>query len=127
MWVQTFSSETDDIKKVVQDANKVLNTSLAWADNKKVIGVVNRRPKNLGDLILKRKKLALNSSSSIPGTVRCTPLPQPGQKKKVGRPCVSCDLMSLNDTITSSANGKIFKCPQGSCISRNVIYCASCI
>jgi len=104
----------------------MLPQSAAWTGNDKVIGVVNRRPRNLADLILKRKKFALDQSRDSMGTTRCTPLPEPGLKRKVGLPCASCDLMSSSGTVKSSVNGKLFRTPSANCKSKNVIYCASC-
>ena len=127
LWVQTFGPASNDIQDAVKEANTMLQKSPAWSDNKKVIGVVSRRPKNLGDLILTRKKFALDTSFNSEGTVRCSPLPVPGVKHKAGRPCESCDLMSSNNHITSTANGKTFKTPKANCKSRNLVYCAMCI
>ncbi len=127
MWVQTFGPATPDIQKAVKEANTMLPNSPAWSDNKSAIGVVNRRPRNLGDMILKRKSLALNTSSESVGTIRCTPFPAPGIKRKVGRPCDSCGLMSGNNTVSSTTNGKIFKTPSADCKSRNIVFCATCM
>jgi len=126
LWVQTFGPATAPIKKLVKDANKLLQSSQAWADNKTVMGVVCKRAKNIGDMILKRKHLALSSHNNSEGTERCTSLPLPNQKRKRGRPCASCPLMSNSSTITSTATGKIFKTPRADCKSRNLIYCAQC-
>ena len=78
LWVQTFGTATDEIHKAVNEANTMLPKSVAWTDNDKVIGVVNRRPRNLADMILKRKRFALDSTHDASGTTRCTPLPEPG-------------------------------------------------
>ena len=126
LWVQTYGPATDDIQKAVKEANSMLPQSPAWTGNDKVIGVVNRRSRNLADLILKRKKFALDESRESLGTSRCTPLPEPGQKRKVGRPCASCDLMSSSGSVRSSVNGKIYKTPSANCKSKNLVYCASC-
>ena len=80
----------------------------------------------LADLILKRKKFALDESRESLGTSRCTPLPEPGQKRKVGHPCASCDLMSSSGTVRSSVNSKIYITPSANCKSKNLVYCASC-
>lgn len=126
LWIQTYGPATNDIHKAAKEANTMLPQSAAWTGNDKVIGVVNRRPRNLADLILKRKKFALDQSRDSMGTTRCTPLPEPGLKRKVGRPCASCDLMSSSGTVKSSVNGKLFRTPSANCKSKNVIYCASC-
>ena len=125
MWTQTFGPETPVIKKVVKEANEMLQKCPVWSKNDKVISVVNRRPKNIGDMILKRKRLAL-STGNTPGTNRCSPLINQNRSKKKGRPCTCCPMMSNSESIRSSATGKSFKLPEGNCKSRNVIYCAEC-
>ena len=126
LWVQTFGPATEAITEAVREANTVLPRSPAWEGNNNVIGVVNRRPRNLGDLILKRKRNALDTSSP-PGTARCTPFSAPEVKRKVGRPCASCNLMSECNSITSSDTGKIYSTPSADCKTKNTIYCATCL
>ena len=104
----------------------MLQKSPAWENENKVIGVVTKRPKNLGSMILLRRKRALDSNIQSQGTSRCTPLPQPGEKRKVGRPCTSCGMMSGSNSITSKTTGRPFRTPSASCKSRNIVYCASC-
>ena len=127
LWVQTFGPATEAITEAVREANTVLPRSPAWEGNNNVIGVVNRRPRNLGDLILKRKRNALDTTSSPPGTARCTPFSAPEVKRKVGRPCASCNLMSECNSITSSDTGKIYSTPSADCKTKNTIYCATCL
>ena len=127
LWVQTFGPATPVISDAVKEANTILMTSPAWEGDNKVIGVVSRRPRNLGDLILKRKRLALDISSSHSGTKRCTPFPKPGDKRKPGRPCASCNLMSDSNSITSTKTGRIYSTPSADCKSKNIIYCATCV
>ena len=79
----------------MKEANSMLPQSSAWTGNDRVIGVVNRRSRNLADLILERKKFALDESHESLGASRCTPLPELGQKRRVGHPCASCDLIHL--------------------------------
>lgn len=126
LWVQTFSPETSKIKKLVRDTNKAIHKSTAWKDVRKAICVVSRRGKNLGDLILQRKKFALESHSGHSGTSRCTPIPRPGAKRSRGRPCEACPLMSNNILNTSSVTNKSFVAPHGNCKSKNLIYVARC-
>ena len=127
LWIQTFGPATNAIMDVVKEANTILPNSPAWEGDDKVIGVVNRRPRNLGDMILKRKRLALDTSLTTTGTGRCTPFPVPGVKRKAGRPCASCNLMSESNSITSSTTGKIYSTPTADCKSKNTIYCATCL
>lgn len=127
MWVQTFGPASPHIQEAVAEANAILKSSTPWIGEKKVIGVVNKKPKNLGEMILKKKHFALDTSLVIPGTSRCTPLPTPGLKKPMGRPCGSCGLMSGNDTVSSSTNGRVFKTPSATCKTKNIVYCATCI
>jgi hypothetical protein len=78
------------------------------------------------DDFLCHNSLALDPTLDSSGTTRCTPLPEPSLKRKVGRPCASCDLMSNSGTVKSSVNGKIFKTPSANCKSKNIVYCATC-
>ncbi|KAL5257921.1 hypothetical protein ACHWQZ_G012763 [Mnemiopsis leidyi] len=127
LWIQTYGPATQAITDAVKEANNILTTSPAWEGDSKVIGVVNRRPRNLGDLVLKRKKLALDTSMFHSGTTRCTPFPEPGVKRRPGRPCASCDLMSESTSISSSMTGRIYSTPSADCKSKNSIYCATCL
>ena len=75
VWVQTYGPATKDIKNIVADANKTAKLSEVWKNESgPIIGVVHRRSKNLGDLILKRKQFALSSPSDNcdAGTTRHT-------------------------------------------------------
>ena len=94
MWVHTYGAQSDVIKQLVAESNKIIKQSPAWKDEPKPMQMVCRRPKNLGDQLLQRKRLALTDSSVTPGTVRCTPLIAPGSKGKRGRRCKSCSMMS---------------------------------
>ncbi|KAL5263914.1 hypothetical protein ACHWQZ_G005109 [Mnemiopsis leidyi] len=127
LWIQTYGPATQAITDAVKEANNILTTSPAWEGDSKVIGVVNRKPRNLGDLVLKRKKLALDTSMFHSGTTRCTPFPEPGVKRRPGRPCASCDLMSESTSISSSMTGRIYSTPSADCKSKNSIYCATCL
>ena len=75
-----------------KEANSLLQQSPVWSNKKNVIGVVNKRSKNLGDLLLKRKHFALTADHNNTGTKRCTPLINKIDKR--GRPCSTCQLMS---------------------------------
>ena len=77
-------------------------------------------------MILQRKRLALDTSSDIKGTTRCTAVLKQGEKRMRGRPCASCGLMSNGNTITSTTTGKLFRTPSDDCKSKNLIYCAQC-
>ena len=93
-------------------------------NNNKVIGVVSRRPTNLGDMILKRKRFALKAESPWPK--RCYPLFNNIRAKKKGIPCHACPMMSEFEIITSSATGKTFNLPEANCKSRNIVWCDQC-
>ena len=127
LWVQTFNTAAEQINDVVKRANTVIQLSPAWKNEKRALGVVNRRGKTLGDMVLKRKLFALKDDSTNTGTTRCTPVTLPGQKKKRGRPCESCNLMSNRKSIKSTANGNSFRTPKGNCRSQKLIYGAECL
>ena len=128
LWVQTFSSVTEQIQEQTRNANKILQLSPAWKDEKHAIGVVSRRGKNLGDMLLKRKAFSLEDNSTAnTGTTRCTPIPPPGQKKKPGRPCESCVLMSNRKKVISNVTKKTYATPSGNCKSSRLIYGAQCL
>ena len=95
LWIQTFGPVTNAITDAVKEANTIspITNSPAWDRDDKVTGVVIRRPHNLGDLILMRKRLTLDTSLTNTG-IGCTPFPEPGVERKAGRPCASCNLMS---------------------------------
>lgn len=127
LWVQTYGPATEDYQNIIKEANNMLKKSPAWEDDPNVIGIMNKRARTVGDLILHRKRLALDTSSvDLPGTVRCTPCHLPGNIRKKGRPCGSCNLMSSKCTIVSTATEQEFKTPCADCKSRNIIYCAEC-
>ena len=48
VWVQTFGPATPQIKKIVAYANTVAKLSPLWKEEKTIIGIVNKRSKNLG-------------------------------------------------------------------------------
>ena len=129
VWVQTYGPATNNIISVVKVANSTIGNSETWKDVQKPIGVVNRRGRNIGEMVLKRKRFALeDSSSETEGTVRCTAVVLPGQRNtKRGRPCESCNLMSGNNSITSTVTSKTYQTPKGCCKSKCLIYCAQCV
>jgi hypothetical protein len=126
VWVQTFGPATPQIKKIVADANTVAKLSPLWKDEKTIIGIVNKRSKNLGDLILRRKKFALHHEEKEIGTTRCTPEPLAGTKKPRGRPCEACGMMSNKKSITSTVTGETYKTPSGNCKTERAVYLAEC-
>ena len=124
-WVATSSPATPQIKKVVINANKVLQKSESWKDEQSPIGVVHKRSLNLGNRLFKRKRFALtdhNDARNSNGTQQCTQ----GNSRKRGRPCKGCKLMSGRSSITSHSNGKIFHTPPATCKTKMVIYAAEC-
>ena len=127
VWVQTYGPATSHIKELISDANRAAKLSPVWKDVNKPIGVVNRRSKNLGDILLQRKKFALQVDTSNTGTTRCTPTPPEGDVNPVGRPCKACDMMSNNKYVTSTATGETYKLPNGTCKSKRLIYLAQCV
>ena len=126
MWVHTYGAQSDVIKQLVSESNKIIKQSPAWKDEPKPMQMVCRRPRTLGDQLLQRKRLALTDSSTAPGTVRCTPLISPEEKRKRGRPCKSCSMMSHKASVTSKTTGKTYKTPAGNCKSFRLVYCAQC-
>ena len=130
LWVQTFGTATDQIQKTIANANDVAKLSHVWKGVEKVIGLVNRRNRNMGDLILKRKHFALEETTvSTSGTTRCTPVVGPGKKRaNPGRPCESCTMMSKKKSIESTVTGSSYKIPSANyCKSKNLVYCAECL
>ena len=121
-WIQTFGPATEQIKMLIKDANKVIGESKAWEGCKNVMGIISRRPKNLGNLLLHRKKFALTNHQQNNGTTPCNL----NAVKQKGRPCASCPLMSNSNTVTSTVSGKTFKTPTANCKTRMAIYLAEC-
>ena len=122
-WVATFGAGSAAIAKIVRDTNEVLQHSPAWKDVPKPIGVVNRRDRSIGNIVLGRKKFALAGKVGNTGvTSRCTPV----GVSRVGAPCKSCSMMVGVSAITSHTNGRRFKTDGGCCKSRNVVYAAQC-
>jgi len=126
-WVQTYGPATSEIQTLVKEANIVLKQSPNWKDEEKVIGLVNKRGKNIGDMVLQRKRFALMSEDLSTGTTKCTPDIKPGEKRPRGRPCESCKLMSRKNFIKSHHTGKKHKTPSANCQSKMLIYCAECL
>ena len=126
VWIQIYGPATPQLKKIVAEANIAAKLSPLWKDEKVVLGIVNKRGKMLGDLILKRKNFALNHDKVETGSTRCTPKQLPGKKKPTGRPCDSCDMMSNKKTITSTVTGETFRTPPGNCKTTKCIYAAEC-
>jgi hypothetical protein len=120
-WVQTYSPATSEIQTLVKETNIVLKQSPNWKDEEKVIGLVNRRGKNIGDIVLQRKRFALMSNSVSTGTTKCTPDLNPGDRRKRGRPCESCKQMSQKNYIKSHHTGKKHHTPSANCQPKNVI------
>ena len=121
VWVQTFSPATPNISELVTQANKTLKLSPCWKDVERPLGVVSRRGKNIGDLILNRKKFSLEVEPELKtsGTVRCTPENQ----SKRGRPCQGCQLMSGLSSIKSKVDGKVHVVDGGNCKTKRIVYC----
>lgn len=90
---------------LAKKANVALKQSPYWKDVDRPLGVVSKRGKNLGDLVLKRKIFSTevteesSEESQDKGTVRCTPLLLLAPPKR-GRKCETCPLSGSN-TITS--------------------------
>ena len=126
VWVQTFGPGTPIISELVKKANLALKQSPCWKDVERPLGVVSRRGKNLGDLILQRKVFSTEfeeSSGHGEGTKRCTSLLDPPKR---GRKCKSCPLMSGSNTITSNVDKRVHATPDGNCKTKGVIYVATC-
>ena len=125
VWVQTFGPATPVISELIKKANVALKESPCWKDENRPLGLVSRRGKNLGDLILNRKAFSTEceDSSSPKGTVPCTSILDPPKR---GRKCNACPLMSKNHTITSRVDQKVHNTPEGNCKSKGLIYAAEC-
>ena len=54
-WVTTYGPGNDEPKKIIHQANEVLKSSPVWANEIKPIGLVNKRGRNLGDKIFKKR------------------------------------------------------------------------
>ena len=80
------------------------------------MGVVNKEPQNLGDVILRRKRFAL-STGKTSGTYPCPPPPpsplllNQNRAMKKGIPCTTFPMMSNFSTLKSSSTGKTFNRP----------------
>jgi hypothetical protein len=129
VWVQTYGPATEQLTEIVKEANKVIKSSGLWSNENKVIGLVHRRGKNVGDMVLKKKHFALNcGKKSGTGSIRCTPIQEPGKKRSLpGRPCGACKLMSGKQKIVSNVTGKTYKTASGDCKSSRLIYLADCL
>ena len=124
VWVQTFGPATPKIQELINKANMTLKLSPYWRNVERPLGIVSRRGKNLGDLLLNRKKFSLENEEDIQGTVRCTPADQPSKR---GRPCQGCQLMSGSATIKSKVTGKVYVVDGGNCKTKRIVYCMECI
>lgn len=113
---------------MIKKANKAIKQSSVWKDVPRPIGIVNKRGRNIGDMVLKRKIFALEDPTDInTGSARCTPKLLPGQRNtKRGRRCESCNLMSEKCNIISNVSGRNYPTANGNCRSKRLIYSASC-
>ena len=50
LWVQTFGPATEQIQKTIVNANEVAKLSHVWKGVEKVIGLVNRRNRNIWEI-----------------------------------------------------------------------------
>ena len=123
VWVQTFGPATSKINALVSKANEALKLSPCWKDIERPMGVVSKRGKNLGDLILNRKKFSLDPLTPNLGTMRCTP---ETAARKRGQPCKSCRLMSGVPTMTSRVDKRTHTVAGGDCTTKRLIYAAEC-
>ena len=126
-WVQTFEPATPKINEIISKINNLGVNSSIWKGETKVVGISKPTRKNLGDLLLKKKQIALATpDSENKGASRCTPAVIAGTKRLRGRPCQACDMMSEKAFIRSHVNSKTFRAPEGTCKWRCLIYCAEC-
>ena len=121
-WVATFGAGTPEISKIISETNKILKKSPVWKDVPRTIGLVNRRGRTIGDIVLSRKRFALGRAVNNGATTRCTPL----DTRRRGAPCLSCNMMSGVSTIKSHARGTCYRTGGGNCKSRNIVYSAQC-
>ena len=139
-WVVTYGAGFEEAKKEVNGVNEILANSSTWSQGEKTperplhMRVISRRSPNVKDLLYKRRSIALSpnlpvssassSSSYYNANVRTTvPCTSPGKRKR-GRPCQSCKLMSnvpviKNNSQTATSTG-------GNCKSKCLIYAAQC-
>ena len=59
LWVQTYAPETTKLQSLTANVNRAIAHSDTWATEPRVLGIVNRRGRNLGDLLLRKKNIAL--------------------------------------------------------------------
>ena len=126
-WIATYTPATPVIQDTIRRANKALKLSETWKDVDKPIGIVHKRSLNFGNLLFKRRRLALTAHDSVgskeeKGTVRCTK----EDEKKRGRKCKACKMMSLKSTVQSKSNGRSFHTPSAKCTTKMVTYLADC-
>ena len=73
-WLATFGAGTPALSKIVSDTNKILKELPVWKDVPRPIGLVNRRSRSIGDIVLSKKRFALGKTVNNGATSRCTPL-----------------------------------------------------
>ena len=81
LWVQTYGPSTEALSQITKKANNILQESPIWKGTKRPLGLINRRDQNLGDLVLQKKWLALQSREKT-GIIRCTPTIGDNKKKE---------------------------------------------
>ena len=81
--VQNYGPKTTKIQSLTANVNRVIARSDTWATEPRVLEVVNRRGRHLGDLILRTKQCArMQFEKQLEGTQMCTPLKKPNQEKE---------------------------------------------
>ena len=122
-WIVTYGAGFDEAKEQVSEVNEILANSSTWIERTPErtlqMKVVSRRSPNMKDLLFKRRSISL-SSSDDKATKPCT---SPGKRKR-GRPCQSCGLMSK--VLEIKNNNKSAMSAGGNCKSRGVVYAAQC-
>ena len=119
-WLVTYGPGYEEAVEKSKEMNIVLKRSDVWkkkveeGEVKEIVKVVAKRGPNLADLLLKRKKLALEGfDENEKVTMPC------GRKR-----CMCCKIVSSDRNVT--VNGKWANSGGGSCISKNVVYFMQC-
>ena len=97
-WVTTFGAGYEEAKQKSKKINQTLSLSNTWKKEKgPIILPVCRRAPNLKDTLFQRKALALK-----PHNVALVPCSSLGKKKR-GRKCQCCSMLSDSEEVCSNA------------------------
>ena len=120
-WIITFGAGYRETKEKVREVNETISNTRTWSNTSPTkiptLQVVTRKAPNLKDILFKQRRLALGSSSNT-----IVPCITPGKKKK-GRPCMTCTLVSGTSSVTS--NDRTTNTQGGNCKSKSIVYAAT--